>query len=313
MTAAMSQSRLAVLIPNYNHAHFLPGVLDSVLNQSKIPDEVWVSDDASTDNSLQVLEEYSHRHPQVKILRNASNAGIPENSFRPFFVTDCEYIYTLGTDEYLVDPHTFRKAVDILDQNPQAGLVCWDYAAIIPDGTVFPVRLQAKAGYLSPHQLSARLRRHTFPLVTNNSIMRRRACLEPGTLCSEAGWNSDWVCCMTIGFRHGIYYLPGIHNHFPVRPDGLAVQSRHRIRESMRKILEALKTPNFADVRRFYVESKGFACYQPEIVEVLAARREYWEYLSPRMLVTYLRIRLLDALPGARAVIRKFRKWRGKL
>ncbi|MFN8607343.1 MAG: glycosyltransferase family A protein [Vulcanimicrobiota bacterium] len=305
----MSTSRLAVLIPNYNHAHFLPGVLDSVLKQSKVPDEVWVSDDASTDNSLEVLQAYSARHPQVKVLRNATNAGIPENSFRPFHVTDCDYIYTLGTDEYLVDPDTFLKGSEILDRHPDLGLVCWDYAAILPDGTVFPARLQEVAGRLSPQQLCDRLRRKTFPLVTNNSLMRLKACLEPGVLCSEAGWNSDWVCCLTIGFRHGIYYLPGIHNHFPVRADGLAVQSRHKIRQSLGQILEVLKTPAYADVRHFYAESKAFANYLPEAFEVLVSRREYWKYLSWRMFASYCRIKILDTTPSLRALVNKLKRW----
>jgi len=305
----MAQSRLAVLIPNYNDAHFLPRVLNSVLSQSKIPDEIWVSDDASTDNSLEVLDEFSRRHPQIQVLRNTENLGIPVNSFKPFYATSCDYVYTLGTDEYLVNPDTFREAVDILDRHPRAGLVCWDYAPVLPDGRVVSEQLQAHPGYLSPEQICRRLRSGRFPVLTNNSVMRLKVCLEPGTLCSEAGLNSDWVCCMNIAFRHGIYYLPGIYNHFPVRPDGLAVKSRPRIRDSLRQILEVLKQPQFSDVRHQYAESKAFANYLPEVVEVLLSRPEYWKYLSLRMAAYYLRIRAREFLPGLGLVARTWRKW----
>lgn len=305
----MAQSRLAVLIPNYNDAHFLPRVLNSVLSQSKIPDEVWVSDDASTDNSLEVLEEFSRRYPQVKVLRNAENAGIPENSFKPFYATNCDYVYTLGTDEYLVNPETFERAVALLDRHPQAGLVCWDYAAVLPDGEVISSQLQPHPGYLSPEQVSMRLRSGRFPLLTNNSLMRLRVCLEPGTLCAEASYHSDWVCCMNIAFRHGIYYLPGIHNHFPVRPDGLAVLNRPRIRDDLRQILEVLKQPAFQDVRRHYAESKAFANFLPEAVEVLVSRPDYWKFLSLGMLAYYVRIKVREFLPVLGEVSRRWRKW----
>jgi len=307
----MARSSLAVLIPNYNDSQLLPRVLNSVLSQSRVPDEVWVSDDASTDNSLEVLEDFSLRHPQIKVLRNQQNAGIPENSFRPFRVTECDYIYTLATDEYLVDPDIFQKASDILDSYPTLGMVCWDHTTIHPDGQIFSVRLQESAGALSPDEVAQRLALAPFPLLTNNALMRRSACMEPGTLCPEAAWNSDWICCLNIAFRHGLYYLPGIYNHFPVRSDGIAERSRMFIHQPLRKILDVLNERAYADVRPYYVKSKAIAFFIPESVEVLLTRPANWEYLSLRMLVRYCKVKLVNMIPGGRRFLKRLKKWRG--
>ena len=53
----------SVGIPTFNQADFLPETLDSLLNQSRPPDEILVSDHYSTDNTLEVLGEYAALHP----------------------------------------------------------------------------------------------------------------------------------------------------------------------------------------------------------------------------------------------------------
>ena len=49
-----------------------------------------------------------------------------------------------------------------------------------------------------------------------------------------------------------------------------------------------------------------------DCLEVLVRRREYWKYLSWRMFASYGKIKVLDALPVLRVMVRKWRKWRGR-
>lgn len=73
----MSSHTISVIIPNYNHASFLKQRLDSVLNQTLKPFEIIVLDDCSTDNSVQIIEEYVEAHPQIKFIKNEKNSGSP--------------------------------------------------------------------------------------------------------------------------------------------------------------------------------------------------------------------------------------------
>ena len=52
----MKRPTLSIVVPNYNHGHYLPECLDSILSQSWPPDELIVIDEASTDNSVAVIE-----------------------------------------------------------------------------------------------------------------------------------------------------------------------------------------------------------------------------------------------------------------
>jgi len=68
-------TKVSVIIPNYNHSHFLKQRIGSVLNQTCQDFEIIILDDCSTDNSVQVIEEYRH-HPKISaIVINTENSG----------------------------------------------------------------------------------------------------------------------------------------------------------------------------------------------------------------------------------------------
>lgn len=67
---------VSVIVPNYNHAKYLPTRLDSIFSQTFQDMEVILLDDASSDESLSILRQHVHR-PGVQLVRNASNSGSP--------------------------------------------------------------------------------------------------------------------------------------------------------------------------------------------------------------------------------------------
>jgi glycosyltransferase involved in cell wall biosynthesis len=74
--AAQKTPAVSVIIPNYNHARYLQKRLASIFNQTFKDFEIIILDDASTDNSMEVLNQYAD-HADVCILRNERNSGSP--------------------------------------------------------------------------------------------------------------------------------------------------------------------------------------------------------------------------------------------
>ena len=66
---------VSVIIPNYNYARYLKQRLDSVFNQTYQNYEVIILDDCSTDNSLEVIEQYKDNPHLSQIVVNESNSG----------------------------------------------------------------------------------------------------------------------------------------------------------------------------------------------------------------------------------------------
>jgi succinoglycan biosynthesis protein ExoO len=65
----------AVLIPAFNAAPCIGSAIESALAQSLAPSEIIVIDDASTDNTAEVVAEIGRSHPSVKLIRQAVNGG----------------------------------------------------------------------------------------------------------------------------------------------------------------------------------------------------------------------------------------------
>ena len=66
----ITNARLSVIVPNYNHAQYLPEAVNAILNQSCRPMEVIVIDDCSTDNSVEVIEAFIRQDPIIRLYRN---------------------------------------------------------------------------------------------------------------------------------------------------------------------------------------------------------------------------------------------------
>lgn len=66
---------VSVIIPNYSHARYLKQRLDSVFNQTYQNFEVIILDDCSTDNSLEIIEQYKDNPHLSKVVVNETNSG----------------------------------------------------------------------------------------------------------------------------------------------------------------------------------------------------------------------------------------------
>jgi glycosyltransferase involved in cell wall biosynthesis len=73
---AKKDPRVTIIVPNYNHARYLPKRLESIFYQSFRDFEVILLDDASSDDSVSILQSYAN-FPDVRLLVNHSNSGSP--------------------------------------------------------------------------------------------------------------------------------------------------------------------------------------------------------------------------------------------
>ena len=73
-------SKIAVLLATYNGDEFLKFQLDSILNQKDVQVDVFISDDKSTDHTLEIIQSYCDQYQNVK-LTNHSRVGGPAKNF----------------------------------------------------------------------------------------------------------------------------------------------------------------------------------------------------------------------------------------
>ena len=69
-----------VIVLAYNHEKYISAALDSILTGKKVPDQVIVVDDCSTDLTLEILKKYKKKYPGIlELVENKSNLGIFDN------------------------------------------------------------------------------------------------------------------------------------------------------------------------------------------------------------------------------------------
>ncbi|HEY0741981.1 MAG TPA: glycosyltransferase family 2 protein [Chryseosolibacter sp.] len=111
-------TKTAVVILNYNGEKLLPQFLPSVIQYS-IGADVYVADNASTDNSLQILQD---KFPSVKVIALEKNYGFCGGYNRALNAIDSEY-YVLLNSDVEVTPGWLDPLVRILDNDPNAAAV----------------------------------------------------------------------------------------------------------------------------------------------------------------------------------------------
>lgn len=104
---------VAVIIPTYNRAHLLAQSLESVLAQSRAPDEILVVDDGSTDDTADALAGYDNR---IRYLRK-SNGGVPSALNYGLAATDADYVAFLDDDDLLL-PDAIERHYAFLRTHP---------------------------------------------------------------------------------------------------------------------------------------------------------------------------------------------------
>jgi len=119
---AKSNSILSVIMSNYNHSRYIGEALQAILSQSYRPMEVIVVDDASTDNSVEVIQKFADRDTIIHFIRNKKNMGAIYDIHKLLKLAKGDYIYAAAADDWIL-PGFFEKAMNVALQYPQAGII----------------------------------------------------------------------------------------------------------------------------------------------------------------------------------------------
>ncbi len=119
---------VSVIIPTYNRAELVCTAIDSLLAQIRLPDEIIVVDDGSTDDTAHVLEKYAS---PVRVIQQP-NAGRSAARNRGLDAASGDLIAFLDSDDYLL-PESIAQRAKILEQQPELGAVYSDAVLVSPD------------------------------------------------------------------------------------------------------------------------------------------------------------------------------------
>lgn len=111
--------KVSIICTNYNKGDWVREAIDSFLNQKTNFDfEIIIIDDASTDHSYEIIQEYQKKFPEkVRTFRNEVNLGITRTWKKVCQEAKGQYIARCDSDDFWTDPLKLQKQVDLLDDS----------------------------------------------------------------------------------------------------------------------------------------------------------------------------------------------------
>jgi glycosyltransferase involved in cell wall biosynthesis len=143
--AADAQPTVSVVMATHNRAHFLPQALDSLIGQTRVPDEILVVDDASTDETARVLAGYG---PRIKTITLKVNRGKPAAINLALGQAIGTHIWLFDDDDVAL-PDALADHLVYLASHPNIDFTCSDKYLFEVDGDIWNKahwRIQPMAG-----------------------------------------------------------------------------------------------------------------------------------------------------------------------
>ncbi len=129
---------ISVVIPVYNAEKYINQCLDSVVNQSLGIEniEVIIVNDATQDNSMSIVEDYSKKFPSIKIINNKNNVGPGQSRNIGISNVTSDFITFIDSDDF-VSLNAFEDSLNKIKES-NSDLLIYNGETLVDDGHIEP-------------------------------------------------------------------------------------------------------------------------------------------------------------------------------
>jgi glycosyltransferase involved in cell wall biosynthesis len=207
--------QVSVALASFNGARYIAQQLRSILDQTRPPDEVVISDGGSEDETVKVARDVlagAAKDIRVEVIADGARLGVAENFERAISATRGEFIALSDQDDRW-HPDRLARGLGLVQQ-PDVLLAAGNANLVAADGRDQGVDLFTALG-VGPVELAALEGSGAFPLllrrnlVTGATVMFRRPLLEVATPFPSDWVHDEWLAILATAFgRVGIDTTP---------------------------------------------------------------------------------------------------------
>ena len=218
LTTSPARTGVTLVVPNYNHARYLPESLGSLAAQTRAPDRVLIIDDASTDDSLSVISRFIAEHPTWTLIRHDKNKGVVPGQNEAIAAVDTDWIGFLGADDAL-HPTYLERTLEQAERFPDAGLICACTEIIGPSQArmLRPMVLpENRSAFLRPEAVRRILRQGDNYFSGTVSLYRRSALIALGGFDESLGSFADAFLARRLALTFGVFFVAEILGYWRI-------------------------------------------------------------------------------------------------
>jgi glycosyltransferase involved in cell wall biosynthesis len=224
---------ISVILPNYNHARWLPHALTAIAQQN--PSEVVVIDDASTDDSISIITSFQKKYPFIRLIRHGTNLGAEAAVNSALDGVTGDYLLFAASDDFIL-PGLLSQAQAALQGNPKAAFFCSEVVLIDENDKIVGFRPamipRLTAGFVSPAEVRLAIRKSDNWFVGTSVVYRRRALAEIGYFDRSLKTLQDAMATRLLALRSGFFFSPEVLATWRVTPDSLSARSSLSLSEN---------------------------------------------------------------------------------
>lgn len=207
--------KVSVALATYNGANFIAQQLQSIINQSQAVDEIIVTDDCSTDNTIEIVSEFAERYSDIcwNIAVNESNLGFRKNFRNALGKCTGDVIFFCDQDDIWREDKV-KITLSAMEQNAQIMLLLSDFKTIDSNGNylqpdktleniVLPDRVMCNNEQIVKIKIYEAFA-HSLGQGCAMAITKELANLFMET---ELNWAHDNLAGVIAAFRGGAYYI----------------------------------------------------------------------------------------------------------
>jgi len=229
---------VAICIGTYNQSQYLRGSIESALAQTYPIQEIWVADDASTDDTPAVMEEICREYPHIHSYRQPVNLRLPGNLSSLLSKPSTELIVRLDSDDRL-EPNYVAVLAELMAQYPQAGFAHCDVFELDRDNHQSRVRRLRRTFVFESGEEALKSNASGYRTAANCILYRSQALRDVNYYIPNLTWGTceDWDMCLRIAAKGwGNVYAAQTLSNYRVWDDAQGVRATRKMSEVMTTI-----------------------------------------------------------------------------
>lgn len=209
----MKKITISALIPNYNHAHYISIQLESMLSQRRPPDEIIIIDDASTDNSIEIIHDFMKKFDSIKLIKNKKNMGVEWNINKLIDEAKGSYIFLSAADDK-TDKDFFYEVEIVAKEFPDIGVISGIVGIIDESGQCLGIRsmplISSKKVCLNPIKVKKNLEKFGRWIQISSAVYKKECVTAVGGQDTSIGSFADNFLANLVALKYGNFFIPKV-------------------------------------------------------------------------------------------------------
>ncbi|MBB3315488.1 glycosyltransferase involved in cell wall biosynthesis [Rhizobium sp. BK181] len=238
----MPDASITILVPTFNHEKYIAEAIKSVRDQTIIGScNVIISDDCSSDDTVEIARRLTRDLPNFTVRQNASNLGIMEHYRLLASLVDTSYLAILEGDDYWHATDKMELQKSLMDSHPEIPLC---FTACLVKDEASGAKWHHPGWSPDRHRVVHFLDMLTFnPVATFSNCFYRTASFADAVSVADAKSGYDWLLNMSLASAGGALFAARACTLYRLHANGTwtKLNSKQK-RAGIISSLEALKS-----------------------------------------------------------------------